>query len=226
MVDERRKSGIGVSGVFEMLGLRKSRATSGVSRAPSETLRPRVPDPMERLQRPARDVARLMGDIPLFSALNARDRDIIAEFTHISRCHGGTPIWTAGDPGLWLLVMLEGRVEMRSRIGPGVEHMVRAHVKGDVVGLEAGLGAETYHLAAFATERSAVLRIAVHELRQVLAVGKPAAVKLFMSLGNALGDRLRAATIEVTDLLERGSVMPALGEAVSSDDLSKLLGGG
>jgi CRP-like cAMP-binding protein len=222
MADQRRKSGLGgVSGMFGLLTGRRSSASE--ERRPSSSARPRIHDPMERLPRPPRDIARLMADIEAFGELNTRDREVLADISHIARCHGGTAVWTAGDPAMWMMVIVEGRIEMRARIGPGVEHMVRSHVKGDIVGVEAGLGAETYHLNAFASERTAVLRVSCADLRQVIGVGKPAAVKLFASLSVALGDQLRAATLEVVDLLERSSIMPSRGDTVGEDDLSKLI---
>lgn len=221
-MSERRRSGLaGVSGMFGLLGRRNSEPEE--RKRTSEVALPAFVDNMERLERPARDVARLMNDVPLFSALEHREREALAEIAGIARCHGGTQIWSAGDAASHVMMLLQGRVEMRKRIGPGVEHTVRVHGPGDVVGIEAALGGSTYHLGAFATERTAALRIPSQDLRQVIEVGKPAAVKLYAALALVLGDQLREATVEVVKLLERASIMPKSGATSGDDVLSSLL---
>ncbi len=227
-MSERRRSGLsGVSGMFGLLGRRSSepgeRKQSGADRRSSISERRPFVDAMDRMERAPRDVARLMADVPIFAGLESRECEALAEITHIARCHGGTQIWAAGDHAMHVVFVLQGRLEMRQRIGPGVEHIVRVFGQHDIAGLEAALGSETYHLTAFASERSAVLRIPVAELRQVLAVGKPAAVKLYSGLALQLGQQLRDATLEVVQLLERASVMPQSGSVAGDDALAALL---
>lgn len=223
-MSERRRSGLaGMSGMFGLLGRKPS--DQSARRRSSQAAPPVFTDAMERLQRGPRDVARLMNDAPLFAELEPAEREVLAEIVQIARCHGGTQIWQAGDPAVYAMVMLQGRVELRRRIGPGVEHAVRVMAAGDIVGLEAALGASAYHLGAFATERTAVLRIPRAELQQVLAVGKPSAVKLYVALSLRLGDQLREATQEVVRLLERASVMPKSGSTSGDDMLGSLLKG-
>lgn len=221
-MSERRRSGLaGMSGMFGLLGRRNSEPEE--RRRTSEVAQPSRVDNMERLQRPPRDIARLMNDVPLFSALEIREREALAEIAEIARCHGGTQVWGAGDSASHVMMLLQGRIEMRKRIGPGVEHTVRIYGPGDVVGIEAALGGTTYHLGAFATERTAALRLPSYELRQVIDVGKPAAVKLYAALALVLGDQLREATVEVVKLLERASIMPKTGATSGDDVLSALL---
>ncbi|MEY3011724.1 MAG: hypothetical protein RIT45_459 [Pseudomonadota bacterium] len=214
--------------MFGLLGRRsseppeRSRSSTDDRRSSAGEHRPFV-DAMDRLERGPRDVARLMADVPIFSDLEPRECEALAEITHIARCHGGTQLWAAGDHAMHVVFVLQGRLEMRQRIGPGVEHVVRVFGEHDIAGLEAALGSETYHLTAFASERSAVLRIPVMELRQVLAVGKPAAVKLYSGLAQQLGQQLRDATLEVVHLLERASVMPQSSSVAGDDVLSFLL---
>jgi len=120
-------------------------------------------------------------------------------------------------------MVVQGRIEMRASILPGVEHQVRAHVSGEVLGIEALFGAETYSLGAFASERTAVLRIPIADLRRFLEIGRPAAIKLYVAIVGALGAQVRDATMEVATLLERTSIMPSRGESISEAALNDLL---
>lgn len=215
--DPRQKSVL--SGMFSVL----ARTNSDVSDLRSSPVERTPPDPFERMDRPARDIVRLMADIPVFADLNDRERTVIAEMTHVARCHGGTEIWRDGDRAHWLLMVVQGRIEMRASLLPGVEHQVRAHPPGDVLGTEALFGAEAYNLGAFASERTAVLRIPIVDLRRLLEVGRPAAIKLYVAIIGALGSQVRDATVEVANLLERTSLMPTRGEGISEAVLNDLL---
>ena len=215
--DPRRKSGL--SGLFGVL----TRAKSDVTTRRPSTAERSVVDPFERMDRPTRDIVRLMADIPVFTDLSERERTVIAEMAHVARCHGGTALWGSGERAHWLLMVVQGRIEMRANLLPGVEHQVRVHLPGDVLGIEALFGSETYSLGAFASERTAVLRIPIVELRQFLEVGRPAAIKVYVAIVAALGMQVLDATMEVAKLLERTSIMPSRGEGISESVLSDLL---
>jgi len=205
--------------MFGVLTRNKSDASARRSSAVERT----APDPFERMERPVRDIVRLMADIPVCADLSERERTVIAEMAHVARCHGGTELWRGGDRAFWLLMVVQGRIEMRASILPGVEHQVRAHPPGDVLGIEALFGAEAYSLGAFASERTAVLRVPIADLRRFLEVGRPAAIKLYVAIVGALGSQVRDATIEVASLLERTSIMPTRGEGISESVLNDLL---
>ncbi len=222
--DSRRNSGLGVmSGMFGLLGRRVSEADS-VQEAPE---RAAAPDVFERVDRPARDVARLLNESPIFQSLNDRELLMIAEFGHIARCHGGTHCWSAGDPAQYLVQVCEGRLEMRVSILPGNDHTVRIARAGDLLGVEAVFGAQNHHLAAIATERTAVVRLQVSELRRHYEAGRPGAIKVYVALAGIIGAQVRDATVEVSRLLEKTSIRPAQGSGVEATEaaMNDLLSG-
>lgn len=217
----------GLSGMFGLLGGGKNdtgngRTSEQQARRTSEAARAES-DPFERMERPARDIVRLMADAPVFADLSERDRATIADLAHVARCHGGTSLWNAGDRAHWLVVVVQGRIESRANLLPGVEHPVRVSIPGDVIGIEAIFGAELYHHGCFATERTAVLRIPIVEVRRALELGRPAAIKLYVAIAAALGAQVREATVEVVRLLEKTSIMPARGVGISDGALNDLL---
>ncbi len=215
--DPRRKSGLGVmSGMFGLLG----RRGSDVEEASEGPERSAAQDPFERVDRPARDVARLLAESPIFQGLNDRELMMIAEFGHIARCHGGTTCWSAGDPAQYLVQVREGRLEMRVSILPGNDHTVRVAKAGDLLGVEAVFGAPSYHLAAVATERTAVVRLPIAELRRVYEAGRPAAIKLYVAFAGVIGTQVKDATLEVGRLLEKTSIKPTQGSGVGSSELA------
>lgn len=189
-----------------------------------------LPENMERVQRSMRDVLRLLGDVPMLRDLHERERGVLAEIAEIVRCPGGTVLYEPGQAGTHLYIILQGRVEIRARVGPGIFHGVRVLEDGEAAGLDAALGGNDYHMQARSLEKTAALRFRTDALRTLIEAGRPAGVKLFGVLSNELGVQIRNSTVEVVRLLAKTSMRMTANankrEGEYSDaDLSKILGG-
>lgn len=168
-------------------------------------------DPMERLARQPREVVKLLEPIALFDEMNLRERSMMAEVAEVVRCSGGTRLYDAGDEGRFLYCVLQGRLELRTTIGTGLTHGVREVPAGRLAGLDAVLTQQPYHLACVALENTAALRFHTAQLHQLLAIGTPAAIKLFAAMRSELGSDIRSATLQVVKLLEATSVRASAG---------------
>ena len=166
----------------------------------------RARDPMERLRKPPREVLKLMEPIPLFEELNVRERTVLSEMAEVVRCSGGTKVFEGGDDGLYLYCVLKGRLELRTASAPGLTLAVREIPEGRLAGLDAVLTQAPYHMSCVALENTAAMRFHTSQLHQLLQAGTPAAIKLFVAMRLELGTDLRAATLQVTRLLESSSV--------------------
>lgn len=164
-------------------------------------------DPMERLRKTPADIVRLMEPIPLFDELTLREKAILAELCEVVRCAAQTRVFEAGEEGRNLYVVLQGRLELRTVVSAGLTHGVREIPAGRLAGLDAVLLQSPYHLQCVALENTAALRFQTHQLHQLLASGTPAAVKLFVAMRAELGMEIRAATLQVVQLLEATSAM-------------------
>lgn len=180
---------------------------------------------LEVLRRPAREVIKFLDDIELFDELNAREKEAIADMVNIVRCPGGTVVYESGDEGAHLYVVIQGEMELRTRVGPGMQHTFRMIEAGQCAGLDAMLSRSDYHMQCIARDKTAALRFRSAELHQALDNGHTGVVKLFAALGMQLGQQIRRATLEVVFMLEKTSMMPAKSEAVYDDDkLRSILG--
>ena len=217
---ERRRSGTRATGSRG----RKSRASS---RSAAYHV---MPEGMERVQRGVRDILRLISEIPLLRDLHERERSVLAEVVEIVRCPGGTVLYQQDQFGSHLYILLQGRVEIRSQVGPGIFHSMRDLGDGDVAGLDAALSGGDYHTQARALDKTAALRIRTDTLRKFVEAGQPAGIKLFVALTEQLGQQIRAATDDVVRILEKSAKIMAAnvkkrdGE-YDDDDMRRILGG-
>lgn len=184
-----------------------------------------VGDGMERVNRSGRQLLRVMEEMPMFKMMHERERAELGEIAEIVRCPGGTVIYEDKEEGSFVYFIIQGSVELRRRVGPGMAHTVRDFKDEGVIGLNVALGASEYSLQAYARDKTAALRFKQTDLARILTDGKPAAVKLFTAMGLELGRQIRAATNEVVYMLEKTSMMPgqSLGGA---DGMAAILGGG
>ncbi|MEX0754415.1 MAG: cyclic nucleotide-binding domain-containing protein [Actinomycetota bacterium] len=72
-----------------------------------------------------RDLAKKLGNVPLFGALSKREIGVIANAANVSSHRDGKVLAREGDAGVGLFVLLEGTADVtigglsRARLGPG-----------------------------------------------------------------------------------------------------------
>jgi len=182
---------------------------------------------LEVLHRSQREMLKLIDDVELFSELHSREREAIAEMADIVRCPGGTVVYETGDEGKWLYVILQGEMELRTRVGPGMHHTFRTIGAGTCAGLDAVLSRTDYHMQCVARDKTAALRFRGEDIQRQAERGVPAAVKLFSALSSLLGADIRTATMDVVHMLEKTSVMPSKSDTVIDDKkMASILGQG
>lgn len=173
---------------------------------------------MEKVPSSGRQMLRVMEEMPNFKMMHDRERAELGELADIVRCPGGTVIYEDREEGGYVYFIIQGSVELRTRVGPGMVHTVRAFKDEGIVGLGVALGASEYHLQCYSRDKTAALRFKVDDIQRVLRAGKPSAIKLFTAMGLELGRQLRNATNEVVYMLEKTSMMPDNSLLGGSDD--------
>ncbi len=179
---------------------------------------------MEKVTRSGRQLLRVMEEMPLLAMMHDRERAELGEIADIVRCPGGTVVYEDREEGEYVYFIIQGSVELRTRVGPGMAHTVRDFKDEGIIGLGVALGAEGYHLQCYARDKTAALRFKKSDLERILRTGRPSAVKLFTAMGLELGRQIRNATNEVVYMLEKTSMMPQ-GRSGGGDDMSSILGG-
>ena len=86
--------------------------------------------------------------------------------------HGTQPgdlLFTDGDPGYDLIVVLQGRVEIRDHYGLPEEQLIIAYGPREFLGEKGLLTGQRVFLTAVATEPGRVLRVPIEQLRTIMA---------------------------------------------------------
>lgn len=177
-------------------------------------------DPMERLDRPPREVLALMENIHIVADLTLRERSTLAEIAEVVRCPGGEVVYQAGEPGRHLYCVLKGRMELRATTAPGITFTVREVAPGQTAGIDAVLNQTLHPIACYAAENLAALRFSTARLHQLLALGNPAVIKLFAALRAEMGAQVREATQHFVKLLSEASRHSGAGMPASSSGLA------
>lgn len=178
-------------------------------------------DPMELLDKPQRDVIALMDEVKLFADLNLRERGTLADIAQVVRCPGGdTLVFEAGEEGRFLYCVIKGRLEIRATIGTGLMHTVREVGPGQSAAIDVVLTQAPHHMGCYAVETMAGLRFHTAKLHQLLAIGTPAAIKLFTAMRAEVGGDLREVTLQVVRLLSEASKHSGFAVPASSPGLA------
>ncbi len=198
MADERIKTG----------GIRRKRAKGAAGAYGSKGFKSAGSN-VEIIQRPVREVIRMMDGLHVFEELHGREREVIGGLAEVFRCPGGMVVFEPGDDGQWLYVVVQGRLQLRTRTGPGMHHAFREIEVGGCAGLSATMSQLDYHMKCVALEKTAGLRFRGEDLHDLASDGQTAGVKLYAGLCQELGKEIREATLEVVNMLERTSMMPS-----------------
>ncbi len=78
--------------------------------------------------------AAILGSVPLFADLDEHDRALLAERVDTVPIHEGETLFEYGDPGDWMGVVCEGRVEMTVKTKTGERVFLELAEGGDFFG--------------------------------------------------------------------------------------------
>lgn len=187
--------------------------------------------PWQLVDRSPRERLGYMEGVAPLESMHVRERAALAEVAEIVRCHGGAVIYEGGDEGKFLYLIIQGGVHLRVSLGQNRWHVAHHLGPGAFIGLDAALTGSPYHLQAIATERTAAFRIKRDTIYAQLREGRPAMAKLYVKMGDALGELIRESTWQVLEMLgapqggEVGAPRGSFNAAFSSQELRRVMTG-
>lgn len=140
--------------------------------------------------------AEMLRRIPLFAGLPAEQRAHLAGAAHERRYPKGALVFSAGEPGEAVYVVLDGRVKVYRLSPDGHEQLMGLFGPHEPFGLVAALDRSPYPATAETTEESRLLALRTSELQGLMAANPPA----FAALLREVGQRLRRAQGRVHSL--------------------------
>ena len=148
--------------------------------------------------------------VSLFDTLSYQQLVRIMNVARQKPLSKGQKVFSEGDQGTELFVILKGRVELTKR-----EVRVAVLEGGSHLGEMALIDASPRSTSAIALEDVKLLSIHRHDFLEILRKEPPLAVKLLWAFVRVLAERLRATTAELTDV--RSTQLPDLTDEIKVD---------
>jgi serine/threonine protein phosphatase PrpC len=148
--------------------------------------------------------------VPLFDSLSYQQLVRIMNVARQKPLSRGQKVFSEGDHGTELFVILKGSVELTKR-----EVRVAVLQAGAHLGEMALIDASPRSTSAAALEDGKLLSIHRHDFLEILRKEPPLAVKLLWAFVRVLAERLRTTTAELTDV--RSTQLPDLTDEIKVD---------
>jgi uncharacterized membrane protein len=107
-------------------------------------------------------------EVPLFSLLDADERNVLAEHVELRRFTPRQRIYRAGEPGAKAYIVLSGRVQVLVVDEDHQEVVVDQPARGDLFGMASMLSASPHQTTAVALEETAAIEIDRTDLAELL----------------------------------------------------------
>jgi len=138
----------------------------------------------------SRNIAELIDGLEFFQEFPYRELETMAHYLGYSSLEAGQPVFNEGDPGSYMLILLDGKVSIL-KAGESGRHLLSYEGRGRIIGEMALLDRERRSATCIAETDCELLHLSQDNL-QKLAADYPALAYRFMhSLARLLSRRLR-----------------------------------
>jgi CRP/FNR family transcriptional regulator, cyclic AMP receptor protein len=156
-----------------------------------------LPHQADRIEQFTDEDARILIKSPLLRELSEEDADCFRPHTRALVVHKGEQLFTEGDLGDCLYMVINGKVKLTRTAPDGRETLVSVHGRGDMFG-ELAMFDPTYRTSSAVAVTDGRLAVVAHDdLRKVLTA-RPAVALLLLK---SLAQRLRKVTQANTSLI-------------------------
>ncbi len=140
-----------------------------------------------------------------FSAAEVR---LLAHFMSVYRAPSGAEIIREGDGGDFMLVMIEGAVEVLKRDRRGVPQLIAQVDAGKTLGEMSMIDGEARFATCVATEPTLVAVLTRENLARIIVEQPMLGAKILMELVLMLSQRLRSTGTRLLEVLDQGAGSP------------------
>ncbi|MBZ0104076.1 MAG: cyclic nucleotide-binding domain-containing protein [Sulfuricella denitrificans] len=145
-------------------------------------------------------IAGLLDGLDLFQGLSYPELECISRYMTFNTAPKGEVVFHEGDPGSYMLVLIEGRMEV-SKSGDGGFHLLSYEGRGRVLGEMALLDREQRSATCVAATDCDMLTINQEGMERMAQEFPAIAYKLLFIVARLLSRRLRRTSGILTDFL-------------------------
>lgn len=147
------------------------------------------------------DIAKLLQRLPLFSALGIDEALGLAKEANGLRYSPGMRLFTEGDPGDGVVVVVSGAVQVSCAVPDGPDLVLATVGPGALLGEMALLDPAPRSATAVATEDTVVLHINAQSFTKLVGSNHPATSSILRSIARTACARLRTLESKIDKLL-------------------------
>jgi CRP-like cAMP-binding protein len=144
----------------------------------------------------------LIPKCPLLENFSPAEVHLLAHFMHVYRAEPGAEIIREGDGGDFMLMILEGRVEVHKRDRWNTQQLLASVEAGRTLGEMSMIDGEPRFATCLAAERTLIAVLDRESLARIIVEQPLLGAKILMELVLMLSQRLRATSQRLLGLLD------------------------
>ena len=151
----------------------------------------------------AEDIFGMIGHSPFFAELDREDVEMLAEFMQIYRAQPGDVIIREGDPGDYMLLLIQGQVDILKKSHRNeVQHMTTV-LPGTTIGEMSMIDGEPRFATCTAKETSTFAVLTRDDMVKIILEQPKLGAKILIKLVTLLSQRLRQTSQKLLDYMVR-----------------------
>jgi CRP/FNR family cyclic AMP-dependent transcriptional regulator len=160
-------------------------------------------EPLGEASQFAAQIHALITHSPLFENLNLAEIRLMSHFMHVYGAEPGVEIIREGEPGDFMMLMLEGKIEVFKRDRWNAPRLIALLDPGKTVGEMSMIDGEPRFSTCVAAERCLLAVLTRESLARIILEQPILGAKILMELVLMLSQRLRQTTEKLVAYMDR-----------------------
>jgi CRP-like cAMP-binding protein len=140
---------------------------------------------------------------PLFENFNLAEIRLMSHFMHVYRAEMGVEVIREGDPGDFMMLLLEGRIEVMKRDRWNAPRLIAVLDPGATVGEMSMIDGEPRFATCVAADRCTLSVLTRESLARIILEQPILGAKILMELVLMLSQRLRQTSQKLVSYMDR-----------------------
>ena len=153
----------------------------------------------------AEQMHRMTGYSPLFENLSMAEVRLMSHFMHVYRAGPGQEIIHEGDPGDFMLLMIEGSVEVFKQDRWNTLKLITSVGAGSTLGEMSMIDGEPRFATCVAAEPCVIAMLSRENLARTILEQPILGAKILMELVLMLSQRLRQTSVKLVSLMDKNN---------------------
>jgi CRP/FNR family cyclic AMP-dependent transcriptional regulator len=148
-----------------------------------------------------KEICEMIADTQLFSDLSWPEIESLASFVQCYEAPAGTCIFSEGEPGNYLCLLVKGQIEIRKEDQDGIHKQLVVITRGKTVGEMSIIDGEPRSATCTAMSDSVILLLTKEHYQRVIKERPALAIAILSRVAKLMSQRLRALSGQLVEHL-------------------------